>query len=202
MPASETCEECHWPEKFGSVRLRVITKYAEDEANTRTQTVLMMMVGGSKFAGIHGRHFGPGIHIRFTATDTKRQTIPWVEYRDTKAGIIRLFSSQDSPPDAATSLSKYEMQCVDCHNRPTHTFESASAGMDTALALGEIPTTLPYIKRMGVELLQAKYRSSQEAMEKLPQALLTFYQQTYPEIYAQRSRDIPHRRTDGNHGDR
>jgi hypothetical protein len=190
VPASETCEECHWPQKFGSVRLRVITKYAEDEANTRTQTVLMMMVGGSKFAGIHGRHFGPGIHIRFAATDAKRQTIPWVEYRDTKAGITRAFSSQDSPPDAVASLPKYEMQCVDCHNRPTHTFESASAGMDTALVLGEIPTTLPYIKKKGVELLQAKYHSNREVMEKLPQALSTFYQQNYYEIYAQRAQDI------------
>ena len=168
----------------------MITKYAEDEANTRTQSVLMMMVGGSKFAGIHGRHFGPGIHIRFAATDAKRQTIPWVEYQDAKAGIIRVFSSQDSPPDALASLPKYIMQCVDCHNRPTHAFESAAAGMDTALVLGEIPTTLPYIKKKGVELLQAKYNSNREAMEQLPQALATFYQQRYPEIYAQRARDI------------
>lgn len=190
VPASETCEECHWQQKFGSVRLRVITKYAEDEANTRTQTVLLMMVGGSKFAGIHGRHFGPGIHIRFAATDAKRQTIPWVEYQDTKAGIIQVFSSQDSPADAASSLPKYEMQCVDCHNRPTHTFESASAGMDTALALGEIPITLAYIKKKGLELLQLKYNSNREASEKLPQALAAFYQQDYPGIYAQRLRDI------------
>jgi hypothetical protein len=30
------------------VTLRVINKYAEDETNTRTQTVLMMRVGGNK----------------------------------------------------------------------------------------------------------------------------------------------------------
>lgn len=81
VPATQTCENCHWPEKFGSARLRVVTNYAEDEKNTRTQTVLMMMVGGSKFAGIHGMHFGPGIQIRFAAADAQRQGIPWVEYR-------------------------------------------------------------------------------------------------------------------------
>ena len=76
VPATETCENCHWPEKFGSARLRVVTHYAEDENNTRTQTVLMMMVGGSKFAGIHGKHFGSGVRIRFAAADAQRQGIP------------------------------------------------------------------------------------------------------------------------------
>src|SRR5215831_17537245 len=61
VPASETCEDCHWSEKFASLRLRVFTNYAEDEKNTRTQTVMMMMVGGSRLGGIHGKHFGPGI---------------------------------------------------------------------------------------------------------------------------------------------
>ncbi|MBA0084347.1 MAG: NapC/NirT family cytochrome c, partial [Acidobacteria bacterium Pan2503] len=91
VPASETCENCHWPEKFGSVRLRLITNYAEDEQNTRTQTVLLMLVGGSKFAGIHGKHFGPGVHIRFVAADAKRQTIPWVEYQNTTTGASQTF---------------------------------------------------------------------------------------------------------------
>jgi len=76
VPAVETCENCHWPQRFGSARLRVVTHYAEDENNTRTQTVLMMMVGGSKFAGIHGKHFGSGVRIRFAAADAQRQGIP------------------------------------------------------------------------------------------------------------------------------
>ncbi len=36
-PARETCEACHWPEKFGEDRLRVIEKFADDEENTRHQ---------------------------------------------------------------------------------------------------------------------------------------------------------------------
>jgi nitrate/TMAO reductase-like tetraheme cytochrome c subunit len=190
VPASETCEECHWAQKFGSVRLRVITKYAEDENNTRTQTVLMMMVGGSKFGGIHGAHFGPGIQIRFAATDPKRETIPRVEYRNINLGTDRVYVSPDSSPDVAKGLPHYEMQCVDCHNRPTHTFESPSTGVDHALTLGEIPTTLPYIKKKSVELLQTKYSSNQEATEKIPHDLLSFYQRSYPQTYEQRSQDV------------
>jgi nitrate/TMAO reductase-like tetraheme cytochrome c subunit len=190
VPASQTCENCHWPQKFGSVKLRVFTHYAEDEQNTRTQTVLMMMVGGSKLAGIHGKHLAPGISIRFAASDSKRQTIPWVAYRNSRTGEIETFVSEGSTPDAIKALPIYEMQCVDCHNRPTHTFESASRGMDDALALGEIATGLPFIKKKGVELLTATYKSSGEAAEKLPSALVSFYKQSYPDLYTTRSQDI------------
>jgi hypothetical protein len=190
VPAAETCENCHWAGKLGSARLRVITKYAEDENNTRTETVLMMMVGGSKFGGIHGKHFGPGIQIRFATAAVDRQTIPWVEYENTTNGTVQIFASPDITPDSVRSLPKYEMQCVDCHNRPTHTFESASVGMDNALAWGEIAVTLPYIKKKGVELLKANYGSSQEASEKLPAALISFYQQNYPDLYQKQSQDV------------
>jgi hypothetical protein len=188
IPARETCENCHWPQKFAGVTLRVINKYAEDEANTRTQTVLLMLVGGSRTAGIHGAHFGPGVHIRFAASDAARQTIPWVEYRNTVTGTTVTFVSSGSPPDSSTP--KYDMQCVDCHNRPTHTFELPDRAMDRAMALGDLPVTLPYLKKKGLELLKAEYRTSQEASEKLPVSLVSFYQQNYPDLYAKRSEDI------------
>ena len=190
VPVRDTCENCHWPQRFGSTKLRIITKYAEDEQNTRTQTVLVMMVGGSKFAGIHGKHFAPGTSIRFAAADSKRQTIPWVEYRDATIGKITTFVSEGTTPDSVKSLPIYEMQCVDCHNRPTHTFESASQGLDEALTLGDVPAGLPFIKKKGVELLTANYKSSGEAAEKLPPALVSFYRQNYADLFAKRSQDV------------
>jgi nitrate/TMAO reductase-like tetraheme cytochrome c subunit len=190
VPARQTCENCHWPQKFGSVKLRVFTHYVEDEQNTRTQTVLLMIVGGSKFAGIHGKHFAPGISIRFAAADSKRQTIPWVEYRNTTTGKVEVFVSEGVTPDSIKALPIYEMQCVDCHNRPTHTFESASRGVDNAMVLGEIPAGLPFIKKKAVELLTATYQSREEAADKLPSGLVSFYQQSYADLYAKRSQDI------------
>ena len=190
VPARETCENCHWPQKFAGVALRVLNKYAEDEANTRTQTVLTMMVGGSRIAGIHGAHFGPGIHIRFAAADAKRQTIPWVEYRDERNGDVRTFVSEGTTPDSAMNLPKHEMECVDCHNRPTHTFDLPERAMDKAMALGDIPVTLPYIKKKGVEALKANYGSREEAAEKLPRSIVDFYRENYPDLYGRRSSDI------------
>jgi nitrate/TMAO reductase-like tetraheme cytochrome c subunit len=192
VPARETCENCHWPHKFGGVRLRVFSKFAEDEANTRSETVLLMMIGGNKIQGIHGAHVGPGVHIRFAAADPKRQSIPWVEYRNFTTGNTRTFAISDSSPQSAKDLPIYEMQCVDCHNRPTHAFDLPERAMDNALALGEIPVTLPFIKKKGVEALKASYSTSKEATDKLPGALISFYQQNYPDLYAKRLPDINH----------
>jgi formate-dependent nitrite reductase cytochrome c552 subunit len=96
----------------------------------------------------------------------------------------------DSSPNAGTVLRKYDMQCVDCHNRPSHTFDLPDHAMDKALALGDIPVTLPFIKKKGVELLKANYSTTQEAADKLPRALVSFYQQGYPSLYSHRSGDI------------
>jgi len=190
VPASETCETCHWPQKFAGVTLRVINKYAEDETNTRTQTVLMMRVGGNKIGGIHGAHLGPGVHIRFAVADPARQAIPWIEYTNTKTGEIKTFASSDSSPDSVKALPKYDMQCVDCHNRPTHSFELPDRAMDNALARGDIAVTLPYIKKRGVEVLKVGYQTREEAAAKLPGAIVGFYQQNYADLYAARSQDI------------
>lgn len=188
VPARETCENCHWPKKFEGVRLRVLSKFAEDEGNTRSETVLMMMIGGNKIQGIHGAHVGPGVRIRYAAADPKRQTIPWVEYRNATTGETLAFVAADLP--STKDLPTYEMQCVDCHNRPTHAFDLPERAMDKALALGEIPVSLPFIKKKGVEALKTSYATSNDANEKLPAVLVTFYQQNYPDMYTRRSKDI------------
>jgi nitrate/TMAO reductase-like tetraheme cytochrome c subunit len=190
VPARETCENCHWPQKFAGVRLRIFSKYADDETNTRTDTVLLMLIGGNRISGIHNAHFGPGIHIRFAAADPARQTIPWVEYRNTNTSAVRTFVGSDPPGHSTKDLPTYEMQCVDCHNRPTHTFELPDRAMDRALAFGDIPATLPFIKKEAVQLLKANYSTTTDATERLPAALVSFYQQTYPDVYSKRQEDI------------
>jgi nitrate/TMAO reductase-like tetraheme cytochrome c subunit len=190
VPARETCENCHWPQKFSGVRLRLFSKFADDEANTRSETVVLMLVGGNRISGIHGAHFGPGVHIRFASADGMRQTIPWVEYRNTNTGDVRTFASSETPLDSAKALPKFDMECVDCHNRPTHTFDLPERAMDRALALGDIAAGLPYIKKKSVELLKANYATSAEAAAKLPPALADFYHQHYPDLYSARSQDI------------
>ncbi|HEY7159630.1 MAG TPA: NapC/NirT family cytochrome c, partial [Acidobacteriota bacterium] len=170
VPSKETCEHCHWAEKFAAVRLKVISRFAEDEANTQSQTVLLLMVGGSRTKGIHGNHFAPGIEVWFASRDSKRQNIPIVEYRNAKTGEKKIYRSADAT-DADKNLKLVRMQCVDCHNRPTHTFELPNTAVDRAMMGGFLPLTLPYLKKKSVEILKANYSSSEEAAEKIPSAL-------------------------------
>ena len=188
VPAPETCENCHWPQQFSGVRLRVFPKFADDEANTRSDTVLLMMIGGDRIPGIHSAHFGAGVHIQFMAADAARQSIPWVKYQ--KGATREVFTSPDPPAKSPQALPTFEMQCMDCHNRPTHTFELPARAMDKALADGRIPSTLPFIKREGVQLLKVGCQTSDQGCSKLPGALMAFYRQTYPELAAERAGDI------------
>jgi nitrate/TMAO reductase-like tetraheme cytochrome c subunit len=190
VPSNQTCEQCHWRELPGAVRLRVITKFAEDEANTPTQTVLTVLVGGGNRGGIHGSHLGPGVEIRYAAADAKRQAIPWVEYKDSQKGESRTYLGETAKAEEVAALPKYTMQCVDCHNRPTHAFDSPEGAVDKALAVGRLPSSLPYIKKKSVEILKASYGSTEEAARKIPAALEDYYKQAHPGVYAERAADI------------
>ncbi len=190
VPSRVTCEQCHWPQKFDAVKLRVIFHFQDDAANTQTQTVLMMLTGGGDLGGIHGKHLGRGVDIHYAAADPKRQTIPWVEYRNQSTGEIRTFLADGSTAKSVANLPRYQMQCVDCHNRPTHAFELPERAVDEAMGLGSISPTLPFVKKKALELLKANYSSNAEASGVIPATVARFYQQSYPVISSQRARDI------------
>ena len=190
VPSRGTCEQCHWPQKFDTVKLRVLFHFKDDAANTQTQTVLMMLTGGGDLGGIHGKHLGPGVEIHYAPADAKRQSIPWVEYQNHGTGEKRTFLADGSTGHSVASLPRYQMQCVDCHNRPAHTFELPERAVDEAMGLGRISPTLPYIKKKAVELLKAQYSSNREATRIIPATLSNFYKKTDPAAFSQRAKDI------------
>ena len=189
-PARETCEACHWPQKFEGDRLRIIPKYAEDEANTLTKTVLLLHIGGGDHGpGIHSAHLGPGVEIRYGA-DESRQTVSWVEYNNSETNRTTLYLSAETKPEAVNRNAARIMDCADCHNRPTHNFELPDRAVDRALATGEISAALPFIKKKGVELLKQNYASQDDAARSIASALKQFYEQTSPAVSSQRGTDI------------
>jgi hypothetical protein len=179
VSSAETCERCHARERPISPRLRVIPSYKDDEANTRTTTVLLMRIGT-----IHAAHLGPGVRIRYAAADKKRQTIPWVEYTNTQTRATRWYLATGTSADSVRALPTLEMQCVDCHNRASHAFETPDRAVNQAMALGQIAPGLPFIKKEGLQLLQAAYANGDEATRKIPAAVRAFYQEKYPDAAA------------------
>jgi len=187
-PARETCEQCHWPEKFHGDKFIVRTKYADDEANTASTTVLVLKVGGRNgrgSVGIHGTHLDPKRQITYVSTDGRRQVIPQVTVAD-GAGTNR-YDSTDVHPSAAQLAEgeQRQMDCMDCHNRPTHAFELPERALDRALAEGRVSPQLPYIKKKGIEVLRAEYPDRDTANRRIAEGLGEFYRTSYPDAYRQ-----------------
>ena len=82
------------------------------------------------------------------------------------------------------------MDCVDCHNRPTHILESPDQSLDAALADGRIDPSLPFIKQQGVAALTATYADRERALRGIDSALRGYYKKSYPQIYAGKQQAI------------
>jgi len=189
-PSRETCEACHWPQVYGGDRLKIIPKYADDEANTATKTVLLLHIGGgNRTQGIHGVHVGPGVRIRYAYSDEKHQTIPWVEYREAN-GKTTAYTANGSKGPKPGNLPVREMDCIDCHNRPTHAYEMPESAVDSALSGGSISTALPFAKKTSLSILKAGYHSRADAESHIPAAFEGFYREKYPALYATKRTEI------------
>ena len=189
-PARETCEACHWPEKFGHDRINIFDHYAEDETNTLTESVLLMHIGGGEaIRGIHTAHLAPGVEIRYAHSDPERQKIPWVEYNGSN-GEKRDYYAEGATRQSVQGLDVRVMDCIDCHNRPTHIFELPGPAVDQEMRFGRISSDLPYVRKQAAALLNAKYASREEALQKIPAELERFYQEKYPEVYASKKSEV------------
>jgi len=182
-PARYICESCHTPARFIGDKLLVRASFADDEANTASQTVLLMHLGGkdalSHLTGIHGAHAG---HIEYIATDATRTTIPWVQ-RQNADGSETVYSTLPAG-SAVPAGERKVMDCIDCHNRPAHSFVTAEAAIDKAMSDGSISPTLPWIHKEGLALLNANYTSQQDAAAKIPAQLEAFYRSSNPDVLA------------------
>ncbi|MEP7363377.1 MAG: NapC/NirT family cytochrome c [Acidobacteriota bacterium] len=188
-PARETCEQCHWPQKYGADRLRRIPSFADDEANTRSDTVLLMHIGGGKNSpGIHGAHLGEGTVVRYRTGDEKRQSIPWVEIE--KNGKKEVFLGAKTNAADAEKLDLRTMDCIDCHTRPSHTFELPERALHTAMDRGQVSPALPFVRKQAVELLKASYPNSAEATRQITDKLKSFYKEKYPTLATSKKAEI------------
>ncbi len=183
-PSRDTCEQCHWPTRFVGDRLKVITRHADDEKNTPKQTVLLMHVGGGDVGrGIHW-HVSHDVQIRYLA-DEKRDYVQTVEVRRPDGTVDTFESKPDAgkpAPDPST-LTWRTMDCVDCHNRPTHQYWTAEEEVDTALVEGRIDRSLPFVRREGLKAINATWADRAAAETGIREALSGFYEKQYPQVW-------------------
>jgi hypothetical protein len=186
-PAREVCEVCHRPEVFHGNLVRVLEHYEPDEENTRTFTVLNMRVGGGDEEGreAHGIHWhvSKKHEVRYYATDYKRQNIVWVEQLD-EEGTRRVWTNPDDPVETPNDADLRVMDCVDCHNRPTHIFLSPEEALDEWMATERLDRDVPWIRALGYEVLTEQHETSEEAMAAIAR-LPEIYRERYPEHWTE-----------------
>jgi hypothetical protein len=179
-PARETCEECHWPEVYERSLEVVNWHFWKNEENTPSKYHIMMHVAGARretgeAEGIHW-HISRKEIVRYWPRDRQRLEIPWVEvtYAD---GTKRVYTSDDAPSETPPEDEICTMDCIDCHNRPSHIYRRPSEMVNTAMALGTLDYHMPHIKERSIELLDAEYESQEAAVEQIAASL----RETYPE---------------------
>lgn len=157
-PATDTCEQCHWPDKFvGNVEINY-DHFLSDKRNSSYSARMLLHVDTGKPGGPRGGihwHAGKDERVEYYSTDEKRQEIPWMRVTNTANGTSRVFrveSFQGEPPADKIRV----MDCMDCHNRPAHVFPTANDAVEAAMAKGELTTKLPNIKRVAVQAMTHK----------------------------------------------
>ena len=184
-PARETCEQCHWPQKFFGEVERDFSHYLPDEQNSPWTIQMLVKIGGGdpSFGLVGGIHWHMAIasKIEYVASDKERQVIPWVRLTD-QDGKVTVYQSTDHPlkPEQVAAAQPRVMDCIDCHNRPTHVFHSPVDSVNTALRAGRIAQKLPYIKKEAVQSLAKTYPSTEEALSGISAMLTKFYETHYP----------------------
>jgi hypothetical protein len=195
-PAQETCEECHWPEQFYGTKMISRTYYRTDETNSPWTINLLMKIGGGSpraqaQGGIHW-HMLQENKVEYIAADRKRQILAWVR-TTTPDGESKIYRNQDledplGPDDPNVEVRTFD--CMDCHNRPSHIFLAPAVAMNQALAARNISPELPYVRKVGLELLNKQYDTREQAHQAIETGFRTYYGTDYPEVASSMSNKI------------
>jgi len=195
-PAQETCQQCHWPSEFWGGSLLERKHFLTDALNTEWDVTLDLKIGGGNSVrslprGIHW-HMSVNSRVEYFASDSARQQIDWLRYVDLLAADTTVYTAggKTIDPDTLPRGSVRVMDCIDCHNRPTHIFDSPDRAMDVALEAGRIDPGLPFVKREGVRLLSDEYPSKDSALAAIEAGLRRFYREGYPSIASDRADGI------------
>lgn len=191
-PAQETCEECHWPEKFYSRQLVQNKHYLADAENTEWDISLQMKTGPANSAlgleeGIHW-HINPDTKIEYIANDSTRQEISWVKYTNLKTGEVKIFKSEsfDLSEAETEAHEKRKMDCMDCHNRPSHDYKTPIKFINSAITAGNISKEIPEIKSVAMGILSKDFTSADTALAYIDSEIRKYYSANYADLYSEK----------------
>jgi nitrate/TMAO reductase-like tetraheme cytochrome c subunit len=188
-PARETCEKCHWPQKFYSRTLQTNRYFLADSLNSEWDIILQMKIGPEYKEpgfneGIHW-HINPSVNIEYISENDKREVITYVKYTNKKTGEVTIFKNPDiSVSDSLITASENRtMDCIDCHNRPSHNYNSPPVYFDKSMLTGNIRKEIPFIKKTAMGILRNTFTSKDTALLQIKDGIVNYYKTDYIDFF-------------------
>jgi hypothetical protein len=183
-PARETCEKCHFPEKFSDDSLREIKRFANDKENTAYSIFLTLKTGG----GSARQGLGRGIHwhiqnrVEYLSSDPEEQEIPYVRVTNADGSVIEYTDIESGIDPAAINPGELKvMDCITCHNRITHLVTTPEDTVDRLIATNQISKDIPEIRRQAIEAYSKIYPTTEQGLAGI--AAIETYYRTYQAAY-------------------
>ena len=189
-PARETCEKCHWPQKFYTRSIWTNKYFLADSLNTEWDIMLQMKTGpeysGFGFTeGIHW-HINPAVNIEYISENDKRENITYVKYTNKTTGAVTIYRNENNPVSDSllAASSPRTMDCIDCHNRPSHNYSSPTVYFDKAMLTGEVSKSIPFFKKVTMGILSETFSDTDTAYLKIEERITSFYKTDYNDYYS------------------
>jgi hypothetical protein len=189
-PARETCEKCHWPQKFYARSLWTKKYFLADSLNTEWDIILQMKTGPEYsglglIEGIHW-HINPAVNIEYISENDKRENITYVKYSNKTTGEVTIYRNADNPVSDSliTASETRTMDCIDCHNRPSHNYNSPNVYFDKAMLTGEVSKDIPFFKKVSMGVLRETFSTNDTAMLKISDGISSYYKSDLSDYYA------------------
>jgi hypothetical protein len=128
--------------------------------------------------------------IEYIARDKRRQDIPWIRVTDRTTGRVAVYEDRDNPltHEEVSEAGRRQMDCMDCHNRPSHDYRSPDNAVDLAILTGQIDPFLPEIKKAAVQAMVGQYISDEDARKGIAGRITNFYLKNYPDVTKQQEK--------------
>ena len=190
-PARDSCETCHFPEKFSDDSVRQVRHFTEDNPLPEVTYLLMKTGGGTRREGLgRGIHWHIENEVYYLPTDELEQEIPYVRVVDKEGNVTEYYDiASDITPEDVAGTRLERMDCITCHNRITHSIPNPTEAVEQALAKGLLSRDLPEIQDLAIDALQHPYDRQAVALEKID-GLDSYYAENYLDVYAERRAEI------------
>ncbi|MBU0484290.1 MAG: NapC/NirT family cytochrome c [Proteobacteria bacterium] len=174
-PARDTCQHCHWPDKFHGKKVKTFKHFSNSNQKEPEITEIALHIGGRNpetdaFEGIHW-HVSKDVEVSYLPANETRTKIARVKVKRPD-GTRDEFVKADVEMEEGVTENWRVMDCIDCHNRPTHVYDMPEKLIDFGLLSKRINGDIPGIREDSLKVINAEYASQDEAEEKMGPALM------------------------------